>query len=103
MNKTFTAKFLVVSSLLGLLGGCASEPTDRTVGTVVSDAAITTKVKTVLLGDPSVNGTNVNVETFRGTVQLSGFVANQEAVWRARDIASRVDGVREVRNALIVK
>lgn len=69
----------------------------------MSDTAISTKVKTALLGDPDVKGTNVNVETFRGTVQLSGFVDSPQSAARAADIARRVDGVREVRNALIVK
>jgi osmotically-inducible protein OsmY len=69
----------------------------------MADTAISAKVKTALLGDPDVKGTDVKVETFRGTVQLSGFVESPHSAARAADIARRVEGVREVRNALIVK
>ncbi|MFC0253692.1 BON domain-containing protein [Massilia consociata] len=93
----------MLSATLVALGACSTDPNTRKVGVALSDTAISTRVKTALLGDPDVKGRNVNVETFRGTVQLSGFVDNPESVARAADIARRVDGVREVRNALIVK
>ena len=69
----------------------------------LSDTAISAKVKTALLGDPDVKGTDVQVETFRGTVQLSGFVDSPQSAARAADIARRVDGVLDVRNAIVVK
>ncbi len=86
-----------------LLVACSSSPTDRTVGTALNDTAISAKVKAALAGDPDVKATDVQVETFRGTVQLSGFVDSTQNVQRAIDVARRVDGVREVKNALIVK
>ncbi|NHZ32890.1 BON domain-containing protein [Massilia rubra] len=85
------------------LGGCASDPTDRSVGVVIEDTAISARVKAALAGDPDVKARDVQVETFRGVVQLSGFVDAPENVRRATDVARRVDGVREVKNDLIVK
>lgn len=85
------------------LTACASSPTDRTIGAAIEDTAISARVKAALAGDPDVKGRDVQVETYRGTVQLSGFVDSAENVRRAVDVARRVDGVREVKNALIVK
>ena len=93
--------FLAAAALS--LAGCASDPTDRTVGVAIEDTAISARVKAALAGDPDVKARDVQVETFRGVVQLSGFVDSPENVRRATDVASRVDGVREVKNALIVK
>jgi osmotically-inducible protein OsmY len=64
---------------------------------------ITTKVKAALAADPTVKATEVNVETFRGTVQLSGFVSSQEAVRKAVELARGVAGVRGVKNNMVVK
>ena len=85
------------------LGACSTDPTQRKVGVAVADTAISAKVKAALLGDPDVKGTDVSVETFRGTVQLSGFVDTPESARRAADLARRVEGVREVRNSIVVK
>lgn len=93
----------MLSATLVALGACSTDPNTRKVGVALSDTAISTRVKTALLGDPDVKGTDVKVETCRGTVQLSGFVDSPQNAMRAADIARRVDGVREVRNALIVK
>jgi osmotically-inducible protein OsmY len=73
------------------------------MGVTVADTAISAKVKAALAGDPDVKATDVQVETYKGTVQLSGFVDSPQNVSRAADLARRVDGVREVKNALIVK
>lgn len=103
MKPVHILKVAVVSAVIATLGACSTDPTQRKAGVALSDAAITTKVKLALAGDPDVKGRDVSVETFRGTVQLSGFVSTPENVWRAADLARRVEGVREVRNALIVK
>lgn len=86
-----------------MIAGLAACSTDRTVGTTLTDTAISAKVKAALAGDPDVKARNVQVETYKGTVQLSGFVDSPSNVTRAVDLARRVDGVREVQNALIVK
>lgn len=76
---------------------------NTSIGQKVDDTAITTKVKTALLADPDVKGLDINVETVNGTVQLSGFVDSASQGVRARDIASRVDGVTRVENKTSVK
>lgn len=77
--------------------------TQRTAGQTVDDSAINAKVKSQLLADPEVSGLNVNVTTYRGQVQLSGYVANNEQRQRAEQIAKKVEGVKSVSNDLIVK
>jgi hypothetical protein len=72
-------------------------------GTYASDTWITTKVKAALVKDRDVRASQVNVETFKGVVQLSGFVNNEKHSRRAAEIASKIEGVVEVKNALIVK
>ena len=75
----------------------------QTVGQYVDDAAITTKVKAQLLDDPDVKSTQVSVETMKGVVQLSGFVQNRQIATRAEQVTRRVDGVRGVKNDLVVR
>jgi hyperosmotically inducible periplasmic protein len=93
----------VVSTMFAALAACTSSPADRTVGVALEDTAISARVKAALAGDPDVKARDVQVETYRGTVQLSGFVDSPENIRRAVDVARRVDGVREVKNDLLVK
>lgn len=72
-------------------------------GKYLDDAWITAKVKTVLLKDEIVKGLNVNVETTQGTVQLSGWVADEKQIAQAVHIARGIDGVKRVRNDLQIK
>ena len=82
----------------------ASANNDRIkVGQFVDDALITAKVKALLLKDESVKGLDVNVETHKGTVQLSGWVSNQAQIPKAEKLAYGVDGVKAVRNDLQIK
>ncbi len=81
--------------------GCATA--DRSVGQTVDDATITAKVKSQLLSSPDVAGLNVNVTTYRGQVQLSGYVNSAEQRQKAEEIARKVEGVKTVSNDLIVK
>ncbi|MEP6663366.1 MAG: BON domain-containing protein [Verrucomicrobiota bacterium] len=83
--------------------GCAGDRTHRSTGVAIDDAAITTKVKTELLADPDVKGLAVNVETFNGRVQLSGFVDSMAQKNKAAQVARRVNGVQWVKNDLVVK
>jgi osmotically-inducible protein OsmY len=85
------------------LAGCASEPGQRATGQVFDDSVITGKVKTALAQDASLGtAMNVNVSTYRGVVQLSGFVESQQVASRAAQIAQGVEGVQSVRNDLRV-
>ena len=83
--------------------GCAPTTTKRGTGEVVDDATITTKVKSALIADPDVKGTQVNVNTYRGVVSLSGFVNNESEMRKAQEKAASVQGVTSVRNDLQVK
>ena len=78
-------------------------PPPATVGTVIDDSVVTTKVKSALLGDPDVKGVDIKVETRKGEVQLSGFVETQTQIDRAMDLARGVDGVKHVANNMTLK
>jgi hyperosmotically inducible protein len=82
---------------------CASTPKQESTGQYVDDSVITTKVKSLLAKDDFLKSFQIGVETFKGTVQLSGFVASQQAVDKAGEIARSVKGVTSVKNDLIVK
>ncbi|KQZ30375.1 BON domain-containing protein [Duganella sp. Root1480D1] len=99
-SRFATAVF--IASTLGL-AGCASTPTQESVGEYVDDSALTTKVKASIFNEPSLKSTEINVETFKGTVQLSGFVAQPADITRAGEIARGVKGVKEVKNDIRVK
>ncbi len=86
-----------------LFVSCASTRTHESTGEYVDDSTITTKVKALLAKDDFLKSFQISVETFKGTVQLSGFVNSQKAVDKAGDIARSVKGVESVRNNLIVK
>ena len=91
--------------LLAAVGAiaCSSTPSSRGTGEVVSDSALTAKVKTAIARDTTIgNAMNVNVNTYRGVVQLAGFVNSEEAARRAAEVARGVQGVQSVQNDLRV-
>ena len=81
----------------------ASSTQGSSVGNVVDDSVITTKVKTALMADSEIKGSDISVETNKGEVMLSGFVGNQAQIDKAIKVASAVDGVRGVENKMTVK
>ena len=97
-------KHLVAAALaVVLLGGCAGSPTQESTGEYIDDTTLTSKVKTTLLQDPQVSGLAINVETFKGEVQLSGFATTEAERQRAESLASSVDGVAAVKNDILLK
>lgn len=105
-------KVLLVAAVLGstAMAGCAStdgqQPAPaakQTAGEVVDDGVVTAKVKARLVDDPLTKAYEINVETFKGTVQLSGFVDSAEARSRATQLAKDVGGVKDVKNSLQVR
>jgi osmotically-inducible protein OsmY len=98
---------MITAAVLALSGsaslGCASTKTHESAGEYIDDSVITTKVKAEILNDPSLKYFQISVKTFKGIVQLSGFVDSAQAVRRAGEVASGVRGVSSVRNDLIVK
>ena len=99
-HKIATALFTV--SLLAT-AGCASTSTKEGTGEFVDDSVITTKVKASIFNEPTLKSTEINVETFKGTVQLSGFVSQPQDAVKAADIARGVKGVMAVKNDVRVK
>ena len=83
--------------------GCASTPTRESTGEYVDDSAITAKVKAALVKDPIVSALAVSVKTYKGVVQLSGFVDTADQKAQAENVARGVNGVSSVNNGLIVK
>lgn len=96
------ATFFFVMLLASLLG-CASTATQEGTGEYVDDSVITGKVKAEIFNDPSLKSAEINVETFKGVVQLSGFVNSQEDINRAIRVARGVEGVVSVKNDMQLK
>ena len=95
--------YFVLLMLITALVACASTPTRESTGEYVDDSVITTKVKSLLANDDFLKSFQISVETYKGTVQLSGFVDSQKAIDKAGEIASSVKGIKSVKNNLMVK
>jgi osmotically-inducible protein OsmY len=89
--------------LIAMFISCASTSKHESTGEYVDDSVITTKVKSLLAGDDFFKSFQISVETYKGVVQLSGFVSSQDVVNRAGKITKGVKGVKSVKNNLIVK
>lgn len=94
---------LMAFALLAALPSCEAISGRESAGEYLDDTTITTRVKTALAADPEVKAREVNVETFRNEVQLSGFVSTREEAAKAARIAAQVPGVRVVRNNIAVR
>ena len=98
----FIRCLLLIMLIVGFVA-CASTSKQEGAGEYVDDSVITTKVKSQLAGDDFLKSFEITVETYKGIVQLSGFVDSQNAVDRAGEIARGVNGVKSVKNNLNVK
>ena len=103
MNQLRRLRGLFLPILLALLVGCAGTAQQESTGDYIDDTVLTTRVKAAVFNEPSLKSAEINVETFKGVVQLSGFVDNQTAVERAGVVARSVEGVTRVENKLTVK
>ena len=101
LTKYISAVFLA-ATLLGA-AGCASTSKQESTGEYVDDVMITSKVKAAILGEETLKSAEINVETFKGVVQLSGFVSSQTAINKAVQLARDVRGVTSVKNDMRVK
>jgi len=97
LSALVAAVFLITSL------GCASSRTQEGTGQYVDDSVITTKVKAAILGEPGLKVAEINVETFKGVVQLSGFVNSREDIDAAVRVARSVNGVTSVKNSMQLK
>jgi len=100
---SFALLLMAGFGLAALAGGCASTATSESTGEYVDDSSITVKVKAAFVKDPLVKAREVKVETFKGVVQLSGFVNTEDEKAQAGRLAAMVKGVTEVKNSLTVK
>ena len=97
MQKLGCWKMTLLAAIVAmpLVAGCG-----KTIGETIDDTTITTRVKTSMLNDPGVGGTNIDVDTYKGVVTLSGRVKSQAEHDQALALARKVDGVTEVKDAL---
>jgi osmotically-inducible protein OsmY len=100
MNRTFA--ILIAASLL-LAAGCAATTTRESTGQYIDDSSITTKVKKAIFDEPSLKVAQINVETYKSVVQLSGWVDSTAQIGTAGSLARSVDGVTSVKNDLRLK
>jgi hyperosmotically inducible protein len=100
-NKYLSAAFLAVS-LISVVG-CASTAKQQGTGEYIDDSVITTKVEAAILDDPMTKVLEIKVETFKGEVQLSGFVSSRAAANRAIELARGVKGVTSVKDDMQIK
>lgn len=94
--KFLSAIFMAFALLSA--AGCASTPKHEGTGEYVDDTVITTKVKAAILNEPTLKSAEINVETFKGSVQLSGFVTSHADINKAVEVARSVKGVQAVKN-----
>jgi osmotically-inducible protein OsmY len=101
-NSNRFTPYIALLAVSGLIG-CASTSRSEGTGEYVDDIVITAKVKTAIFEQPSLKSAEINVETFKGVVQLSGFVSSQASVSLAAATARNVKGVTSVKNDMLVK
>ncbi|MBK7313315.1 BON domain-containing protein [Candidatus Aalborgicola defluviihabitans] len=94
---------IVATVALTALVGCAATSTTEGTGGYIDDSVITSKTKAAIFNDPSLKSTEINVETFKGKVQLSGFVNSQADINRAVEVTRGVAGVTSVKNDMRLK
>ena len=99
-NRFVTFIFAI---LLASLLGCAATSTKEGTGEYFDDTATTTKVKAAIFNEPSLKSAEISVETFKGAVQLSGFVSSRADINKAVELARGVKGVTSVKNDMRVK
>lgn len=96
-------KLLVCLTLLTAFLGCNATQKKESTGEYIDDSAITAKIKTGLFEDAKLKSLQIEVKTFKGVVQLSGFVDSVQSLTTAGEIAGRVQGIKELKNDLVVK
>ncbi|SFI22178.1 BON domain-containing protein [Nitrosomonas sp. Nm34] len=102
LNNRFFA-FLLIVVMAFFLGGTSALAEEETAGEYLDNSIITTKVKKAIFDEPTLKSSEIKVETFKGVVQLSGFVSSQNDIDRAAEVAREVEGVKSVKNSLEVK
>lgn len=96
-------KLILLTILLALQVGCVSTGTQEGAGEYLDDTVITTKVKSAIFAEPALKSSEINVETFKSVVQLSGFVSSKENMQKAVEVTRNVKGVKGVNNDMRLK
>lgn len=99
--KHFSA--IVLAVLFATVMGCAATATSEGPGAYIDDSVITTKVKAAIFNEPTLKSAEINVETFKGVVQLSGFVSSRADTYKAVEVARKVGGVTSVKDDMRLK
>lgn len=94
---------LLSALVLGALVGCASTATTESTGEYIDDSVVTANVKAAMVLQPELKASEINVETYKGAVQLSGFVSSQEDIDKAVAAARGIHGVKSVTNDMRLK
>jgi osmotically-inducible protein OsmY len=102
-RENFIRYFFIGLVLVTFIAGCAATQHKESTGEYVDDSVLTSKVKAEIFNDPMLKVFQINVESFKGVVQLSGFVDSAQASARAVEVAKSVKGVQSVKNSLVVK
>lgn len=103
MKNLKIATTLIAALMLTSVVGCVTPTKHETTGQYIDDAVITTNVKAAILNEPSLKVAEINVETFKGAVQLSGFVTSKENIVTAVNVTRAVKGVTSVKNDMRLK
>lgn len=103
MNLSNKLLGIFIIGLMGITSGCSSTPKSESVGQYVDSSVLTTRVKAAIFNEPTLKSSEINVETYKGEVQLSGFVTSQEQIQKAVEVTKGIQGVTGVKNNMIVK
>jgi len=103
MKQLKYVSVFIIALMLTAVVGCASTSTKEGTGEYVDDTVITTKVKAAIFNEPTLKSAEINVETFKGVVQLTGFVSTQANINKAAELARSVKGVTSVKNDMRLK
>jgi osmotically-inducible protein OsmY len=102
-KANFIRHLFIGLALAAFIAGCAGTRKQESTGEYFDDSVITTKVKAEIFNDPALKVFQINVETYKGVVQLSGFVNSSTTSARAAELARSVEGVQSVKNSLVIK
>jgi osmotically-inducible protein OsmY len=103
MERFRVVRFLACLAFAPVSLSCAATQKHESTGEYVDDSVLTTKEKAAILDESTLKTLQINIQTFKGVVQLSGFVDSAEHVTRAGEVAARIQGVKEVKNDLVAK
>ena len=103
MNRLHFLRGTILAGLVAATVGCASSPTQEGTGEYLDDTWITTRIKAAMFNESTLKSAEINVETFKGEVQLSGFVNSAEDIRKAVELARSTRGVKNVKNDMRVK